>query len=81
MQFRAFIIAVIVCLPGVVHAQLPAGLADAIRQEATRPNRGEAGRPLPLAAHWNVTGMYNEGFTPAYQQQLLKKGHHLLPWI
>jgi hypothetical protein len=23
----------------------------------------------------------NEGFTPAYQQQLLRKGHHLLPWI
>jgi hypothetical protein len=56
-------------------------LADAITQEATRPNRGDAGRPLPLAGHWNVTGMYNEGFTPAYQLSLLKKGHHLLPWL
>ena len=25
--------------------------------------------------------MYMEGFTPAYQLQLLKKGHHLLPWL
>lgn len=56
-------------------------LADTIRQEATRPNRGAAGRPLPLAGHWNVTGMYNEGFTPAYQLKLLKEGRHLLPWI
>lgn len=68
-------------LPSLSHAQLPPGLADAIRLEATRPDRGDAGRPLPLAAHWNVTGMYGEGFTPAYQQELLKKGHHLLPWI
>jgi hypothetical protein len=56
-------------------------LADAIRLEATRSNRGDLGRPLPLAAHWNVTGMYQEGFTPSYQLELLKKGHHILPWL
>jgi hypothetical protein len=58
----------------------PPSLADAIRQEATRRPR-DGGRPLPLAAHWNVTGMHNEGFTPAYQLQLLKNGHHILPWL
>jgi hypothetical protein len=57
------------------------GLMEAITREATRPNRGDAGRPLPLAGHWNVTGMYNEGFTPAYQLKLLKDGRHPLPWI
>ncbi len=83
MRYGRIFVAVIAsaAMPCMVHAQLPAGLADAIRQEATRPNRGDIGRPLPLAAHWNVTGMYNAGFTPAYQQQLLQKGHHLLPWI
>src|ERR1051326_1856554 len=67
------------------HPQRTAGvldtLLDEIRKEATRSNRGEMGRPLPLAAHWNVSGMYMEGFTPAYQLQLLKKGHHILPWL
>src|SRR5690242_19807754 len=83
MFSRAVVVTVLMIgwLPKEAAAQPTADLADAIRREATRPNRGDAGRPLPLVAHWNVTGMYNEGFTPAYQQQLLAKGHHLLPWI
>jgi hypothetical protein len=56
-------------------------LVEEIRQEATRANQGEGGRPLPLAGHWNMTGMGREGFTPAYQLQLLHKGHHILPWL
>ena len=52
-----------------------------IRQEATRSNQGNAGRPLPLAAHWNTGGAYNEGFTPEYQLQLIRQGHHLLPGL
>ncbi len=67
--------------PSLAQDQPAPRLLDEIRREVTLPNRGAAGRPLPLAAHWNMTGMYNEGFTPAYQLQLLKKGHHILPWL
>ena len=83
MLYRLRIIAVCIylALPVVTQAQLPHGRADAIRAEATRPNFSDVGRPLPLAASWKVTGMYNEAFTPACQQQLLTQGHHLLPWI
>jgi hypothetical protein len=56
-------------------------LLDEIRQEATRSNRDAVGRPLPLAAHWNSTGVNREGFTAAYQLQLLREGHHILPWL
>jgi hypothetical protein len=52
-----------------------------IRQEATRSNQSDAGRPLPLAAHWNSSGAYHEGFTPEYQLQLIRQKHHLLPWL
>jgi hypothetical protein len=55
--------------------------AAEIRQEATRPSRSLAGRPLPLAAHWNANGARGEGFTPVYQLQLLRQGHHVLPWL
>ena len=55
--------------------------ADEIRQEAVRANQGDAGRPLPLAAHWNCYGANGEGFSPAYQLQLIRQGHHLLPWL
>jgi hypothetical protein len=61
--------------------QLTLRTAEEIRQEATRANRGEAGRPLPLAAHWNSSGARREGFTPLYQLQLIRQGHHLLPWL
>ena len=55
--------------------------ADEIQQEATRSSRDGVGRPLPLAAHWNSSGAYNQGFTPEYQLQLIRRGHHLLPWL
>jgi hypothetical protein len=55
--------------------------AGEIRQEAIRANRSDAGRPLPLAAHWNASGARREGFTPDYQLQLIRAGHHLLPWL
>jgi hypothetical protein len=58
-----------------------ASLIDAIRREALAPNRGAAGRPLPLAAHWNCTGVNREGFTIEYQLKLLREGRHLLPWL
>jgi hypothetical protein len=70
---------VLVGMPAVSLAQDK--LADAIREQATQPNRGKLGRPLPLAASWNVTGVNSEGFTPAYQRKLLEKGHHILPWL
>ena len=61
--------------------EISAKLCEEITHEATAPNHGPAGRPLPLAAHWNVTGMYKEGFTPAYQRELLQQGRHILPWL
>ena len=54
----------------------PAEVARAIREEATRPNRGPAGRPLPLAAHWNMGS-----FGPEYQIQKIEAGNYLLPWF
>jgi hypothetical protein len=56
-------------------------VAAEIREEAIRSNRDAVGRPLPLAAHWNVSGVGGAGFSPAYQVELLKKGHHILPWL
>ncbi len=54
--------------------------ADAIREEALRPNFG-SGRPLPLAAHWNTGTQHAQGFHPSYQLQRIDEGHFLLPWI
>ncbi len=53
---------------------------EAIGAEALRPNDGSAGRPLPLAGHWN-TGTEEDGFSPAYQMRMIEQGHHLLPWF
>ncbi|MBD3266475.1 hypothetical protein GF373_07370 [bacterium] len=49
---------------------------EEIRREALKPPRGEAGRPLPLAAHWNV-----RNWDPFYQNRLIRAGHHILPWL
>ncbi len=68
-------------LPARGQEQVLLRTVEEIRQEATRSNQGDAGRPLPLAAHWNSSGAYNEGFTPEYQLQLIRQGHHLLPWL
>ncbi len=50
--------------------------AEGIRTEAVRPNDGPAGRPLPLAASWNV-----KYWGPDYQVEMVRRGHHVLPWI
>jgi hypothetical protein len=55
-------------------------VAHAIRAEALRANHDPAGRPLPLAAHWN-RGQFPEGFSPAWQLEMIEAGHHLLPWF
>jgi len=78
-RFSSLLLVALLTQP--VGAEQQAPVTEEIRAEAVRPNHGAAGRPLPLAAHWNVTGMYMEGFTPAYQLELLKKGHHILPWL
>src|SRR5260370_25300815 len=56
-----------------------APLVEEIRQEAARANRGGMGRPLPLAAHSNISGADRPGFAPPYQLRLLQRGHHNLP--
>ncbi len=53
---------------------------EAIRAESLRLNESHIGMPLPLAAHWNV-GQNKGGFDPDYQVQLIRKGHHILPWM
>ena len=53
--------------------------AEAIRREALLPPNGPAGRPLPLASHWNV-GSVKGTFEPAHQMELIQRGSHILPW-
>jgi len=74
-----------VLLAAVLSSALAAdvkAVADAIRIEATRPNDGPEGRPLPLATHW-CTGSHprSEGLAPSHQIRLIEQGHHLLPWF
>ncbi len=64
--------------PGVSDAARRAAVE--IRREALLPPRGRDGRPLPLLSHWNRGGS-GEGWTVAYQMELLQRGHRLLPWI
>ena len=58
----------------------PSSVPEAISVEASRPNDGMVGRPLPLASHWN-TGLGTDGFDPQYQMQMIERGHYLLPWF
>jgi len=51
-----------------------------IKQEATLPPNGPGGKPLPLVSHWNM-GSQGRGWTTQYQLELLKAGHHILPWF
>lgn len=56
--------------------------SEAIRRETLLPPRGEAGRPLPLAATWAPLA---HNFSPDYQLDLIERGRHLLlcynhPW-
>jgi len=59
-------------------ADLSAQTAQEITAEATRPQTPEAGRALPLAAHWCVTPFGGTGFSPEYELKLIREGHHVL---
>jgi hypothetical protein len=61
-------------------AQPPSAVVESIRSEALLRNSGNAGRPLPLAAHWNM-GEASDGFSPSYQMKMIDRGHYLLPWF
>lgn len=56
--------------------------SEQIRIEACRPTNDPIGHPLPLAGHWN-TGAYppEDTFDPAYQLQLIARGHHVMPFL
>jgi hypothetical protein len=63
-------------------ADSPEALATAVRREATLPNAGPEGRPLPLAASWCTGGHpRSQGWRPAEQLRLLAEGHFVLPWL
>lgn len=49
--------------------------AKVIREEALKPNKGPAGRPLPLVAHW-----HRRSLPLSFQIELIRKGHFILPW-
>lgn len=57
---------------------LSAQTAQEITAEATRPQTPEAGRALPLAAHWCVTPFNGTGFSPDYELKLISEGHHIM---
>lgn len=56
--------------------QSNADIFDDIRDEALKPPFGEQGRPLPLAAHWNI-----RTWDAFYQSRLIEAGHHILPSV
>ncbi|MCF7854930.1 MAG: hypothetical protein K9N51_09035, partial [Candidatus Pacebacteria bacterium] len=57
-------------------------MAEAIRTEATLPNAGPQGRPLPLATAWcSGTHAWSEGWRPVHQLERIEQGHFLLPWF
>ena len=55
-------------------------VVPAIRESARMPIPHRGIRPLPLAGHWNL-GEGKGGYDPAYQLELIRRGHHLLPWF
>ena len=63
-------------------ADQPLPVPQAIVAEAVRPRDDPVGRPLPLASHWN-SGVHppKDTFDPAWQIELIEKGHHLLPFL
>jgi hypothetical protein len=61
-------------------SDLPLPIPEEIRREVALSTDSDMGRPLPLAAHWNM-GVAKNGFSPAYQMQMIERGHHLLPWF
>jgi hypothetical protein len=60
---------------GGAEREVPAVAAE-IRTEALRRNDDPAGRQLPLAANWNVPNWDGD-----YQVEMVRGGHHILPWI
>lgn len=68
------------CPLSAIAADLATETAAAIRKEATLPNAGPQGRPLPLVGSWN-SGTLPNGYSPDYQIGLIESGHHLLPWF
>jgi len=57
-----------------IAAEVPPA-AKVIRAEALKPNQASEGRPLPLVAHW-----HRRSLPLSFQIDLIKKGHHVLPW-
>ena len=59
-----------------------ARVAEAVRAEVTRENNDPAGRPLPVACHWN-SGRHPRSaeWGPKHQMELIAEGHYLLPWF
>lgn len=56
--------------------------ATAVRREATLPNDGPGGRPLPLIGAW-CTGSHrwSAGWRPVEQLKLLEQGFPIIPWF
>lgn len=80
LVIRQFIASICICV-GAFYANVYAKtVADEIRYEATLPNNGHMGRPLPLLAGWN-SGERPHGFSPVFQMHKIHEGHHLLPWF
>ncbi len=83
MTFLAFLSALLLALlqRPLLAGEVPRAAAE-IRAEATRANVGEEGWPLPLASHW-CTGSHSrsQGWAPKWQMQLVREGHHILPWF
>jgi len=72
--------ALVAAVPPAKPSEAAENVAAEIRRESTLPPNGPAGRPLPLASHWNM-GSQGRGWTPQYQIELLDHGHHILPWL
>lgn len=53
---------------------------NSIQKAAIQSQRGERGRPLPLAGHWN-RGQRPGGYDPVYQLRLIEQEQLILPWF
>jgi len=80
MRIWIAVAAVLIAASGSAQEVDVEAIAKAIRTEALRPNNDPAGRPLPLAGHWN-TGHYPRarGMDPAFEIGLIEQGHYVLP--
>jgi hypothetical protein len=63
-----------------VESRDPLKIADEIRAAARLSRSALRDRPLPLAATWNAGGT-PEGFTPEFQLETIRNGHHVLPTL